>query len=208
MKVYSQAAFRLVVVIFAVGAIMIAPEFPPGSASEAKQNANPQRRVEYARTMPVSNKMITAKITVDDHDYSTEYSQYEGGLIRIEKIGKAIYGFIPRISGPANQTVTIKVYRISQADDASGVISESLNEVYSIVADKAGKYVTSYADADGSFKIEVLDIRAASRGAGDDVDLNSLGQCCLECRGEVSCSCKISTPCGGCCGGGCCNNVN
>jgi uncharacterized protein (DUF39 family) len=205
-KIYNQTAFRLVVVFFAIVAIMIAPEFPPDIASGVDRKAGPQTIVERAKVIPVSNRVITAKFSDDEKDITIEASHFEGGLTRIEKVGEAIYGFVPVISDSSKQTVVIRVYRISQ-EDAGGRVIERLNEVSSLVADKAGGYVACYADANGSFKIEVKNIQTdwvAMPPVGSLSD--SLKECCLECMGVVMCSGKLSTPCGGCCSGDWCRD--
>lgn len=213
-KVYNQTAFRLVVTFFAIVAVMIAPEFPLDSASGGNREASPQTIVEHAKTMPVSNSVITAKFSVNGNYIPVEASQLEGGLTRIESVGKAAYGFVPAISDASKQTMTIRVYRINQEKNDGGKIIERLNEVSSLVADKAGGYIADYVDADMSIKIEITSIHTDSNihtasgailpAGGSD----SPGECCLECMGLLTCSGKLTTPCGGCCSGNWCNKRN
>lgn len=212
MKASRQTTFRVAAVVVAVTAFLMSTEFPPGRVFEAKPNASPRPRSAHARTTPVSDKMITARITVDDDDDPVECAQLEGGLIRIEIIGKAVYGFSPVISDPANGTVTIKVFRINSIINSGVVVSESLNEVHALVVEKAGdKHLATYGDATASFKIEIIDVQTQSRSGGEGPTaqnyveiIGDAGDCCVTCRGRTSCACRVSTPCGGCCDGPCC----
>ena len=209
MKISRQVAFRIALVVVFITTYLFAPGFSPGGIFEAKQ-AGVRTKAEQARTVPVSNKMIRAKITIDDHDDSAVISQLEGGLIRIERPGGAIYGFSPFVSDPANETFTIKVYRINQVVDAEGMTNEGLSEVDALIANKAGKFFTTYADAEGRFKIEVLDVQTISYAIDAQGQSNSddvLTACCVRCRGETVCGCGVSTVCIDCCGKACCRST-
>jgi hypothetical protein len=212
MKASRQTTFRVAAVVVAVTAFLMSIEFPPGRVFEAKPAASVRPRSAHAKTTPVSDKMITARITVDDDDAPAECAQLEGGLIRVEIIGKAVYGFSPVISDTASGTVTIKVFRISSIINSGVVVSESLNEVHALVVEKAGdQYLAAYADAAARFKIEIIDVKAQSNAGGEgptsqnDVEIIvDAGNCCVTCRGRSFCACRVSTPCGGCCDGSCC----
>lgn len=205
MRMSHQTAFRIAVVVVAITAFLAAPGFPSGRVFEAKPTASPRPGNNHARTIPVSDQLITAKITIDDDEHVVEASQFEGGLIRIEKIGRAVYGFSPFISDPSNEIITIKVYRIS-VSEKDGVVGEALSEVHALVADKAGKYFTTYADADARFKIEILGVQTDSRSRrASPNEPYLLSECCVGCEGDKSCACRVSTACGGCCSGGCCH---
>ena len=213
MKASRQTTFRVAASVVAVTAFLMSTEFPPGGAFGAKPAGSLRPRSAHAQTTPVSDKMITAKITVDDDkDGPIEVAQFEGGLIRIGIIGKATYGFSPVISDPASGTVAIKVFRIISVISAGEVVSESLNEVHTLVAGQADdKYLTTYADAEASFNIEIIDVQAQSRegweGQVAQNHLNVRADCCVTCRGREACACRVSTPCGGCCDGGCCVRI-
>src|ERR1044071_8964941 len=99
--------------------------------------------------------MISSKITVDD-DAPLEAAQLEGGLIRVNIFGKAIYGFSPVISDPLSRAVTIKVFRISETIYAGEATGESLEQVDALLVEKADeKYSTAYWVDNSSFKIEI-----------------------------------------------------
>lgn len=209
MKKSHQTNFRVAAVLVAVIAFLMSAELPSDRVFEAKPTAITQPRSAHTQTMSVSDKMITAKITIDDDDdYPVEATQIEGGLIRIEIIGKAIYGFSPLISEPTSGTVMVKIFRISSIINSGVVVSESLNEVNTLIVEKTGDpYFATYADADASFKIEIIAVQIQSQSGGP-TEQNYVGviggSCCITCRGRRFCACSVSTPCGGCCDGGCC----
>jgi hypothetical protein len=209
MKASRQTIFRVAALVVAIAAFVLSPEFPSGRAFEAKQRESPRPSNAYARTVPVSNKMITVKYTQDGGD-PVVAAQLEGGLIRVELPGKAIYGFSPIITDPASGTVTIKVYRIGRKRSVGGGVEESLKQVHTLIAGQASdKDFTTYADAEASFKIEILNIQTESLAAREglsDHDLENLAYgCCAECDGRLTCACAVSTACGGCCDGACCH---
>jgi hypothetical protein len=209
MKTSRQFKFRVAAAVVALTAFLMSTELPRGSILEVVQAERPLFKREYARTAPISDKVITVKFTVNDDDYPVEASQLEGGLIRIEELGKAIYGFSPIIGEPVNGIITIKVYQIGKVRSLGKVVGESLNEVHTLVLDKVNdKYFTTYADANASFKIEILDVQTESQKPGEVLTaenyLNVLSECCVTCGGRLSCACRLSTQCGGCCDGSCC----
>jgi hypothetical protein len=203
MKVSRQMAFRIAVIVVAITAFLAAPGVPSGGVFGARQTASFRPGSGHVRTIPVSDRMITLKITGDD-GHEVEASQLEGGLIRIEKASGAIYGFSPLVRDSSNEMMTIKVYRIG-VSEAGGVVGETLSEVNALVVGKASQYFTADADAEASFKIKVLDVQTAlgsSRGSLNSPE--TLSECCAGCKGEISCACRVSTPCGACCSGTCC----
>lgn len=207
MKISQRTIFQIVIFVAAAVAFLAAPGFSGGHVFEAKQAASDNLSIKTARIMPISNWLITMSISGKENGGSFEISQLEGGLIRIEKSQGAVYGFSPVISDLTTRTVTIKVYRISQEKDASGSIEERLNEVYALVADKTGP--TYYTDAEASFKIQIHNIEMDSNLTKDVLitqgDLRLLDNCCIRCDGDKTCACRVTSACGGCCNGPCCN---
>lgn len=213
MRAFYRFVFRITILFVAATAFLAAPEFPSGRFFEAKQMPSLQPDRARAWTAPVSARVITAKITVDDDGDPVEASQFEGGLIRVEIFGKAIYGFSPVISDSDGGTVTIKVYRISGAGSQGQSFGEGLNEVQNLVTAKANdRSVAAYTDADASFKIEILNVQTASQAGMERPtaqDYESLmSRCCAICGGRETCACRVVTLCGGCCGNPCCPNIN
>jgi hypothetical protein len=204
MKLSRQTAFRVAALVVSVTALLLSPEFPQGNAFEAKQRQDPRPVGKYARTAPVSDRLITVRYTQDDGS-PVVASQFEGGLIRVE-LGKAIYGFSPVITDPASGTVMIKVYRIGRTRSSGDTGEESLEQVQDLIASKApSTYPTTYADANASFTLEILKIQTASLSELSDQDLiDVIGGCCAECDGRTTCACAVHTACGGCCDGHCC----
>jgi hypothetical protein len=204
----QQTIFRVAAVIVAIAAFMMSPELPSGKVFEANQAANVRRRIEHARTVPVSNKLITVKFT-ESGEKTVEVSQFEGGLIRVEIPGKGVYGFSPIISDPGKGSITMKVYRIGQDRTGEGEVGESLIEVDILAAEKiGGKKQMAYTDGDENFKMEIVGVRAESEEKWEAVkaqyESNLVAECCVEC-GRLHCGCAVATPCGGCCDGGCCH---
>jgi hypothetical protein len=211
MKGSQQTAFRIAVVVVAVAAFMVSPEFPPSKGMEARPAGSVQRGNDRADTTPVSDKMIAVKFSYEDGDWAQAF-QLEGGLIRVEIFGKAIYGFSPIITDQASGAVAIKVYEISKASDVNGTVSETLNEVQTLGTGMVnGKLLTSYADANESFKIEVIDVQPASQAEMNAVTepdyVSATRKCCATCGNRETCACRVQTLCGGCCSGGCCRST-
>lgn len=204
----QQTIFRVEAVIVAVVAFLVSPELPSGKVFEANQAASVRRRIEHARTVPVSNKLITVKFKESDGK-TVEVSQYEGGMIRVEIPGKGVYGFSPIISDQEKGSIVMKVYRISQDRTGDGEVREILSEADMLAAEKiGGKKQMTYTDGDESFKMEAAGVRAESEEKWEAVkaqyEANLVADCCVEC-GRVHCGCAVATPCGSCCDGACCH---
>lgn len=209
MPVSRQFKFRVAALVVTITAFLTSTELPRISPFELLRPERPLSGSERARTLPLSDKMITLKFTVDD-DSPVEVSQFEGGLIRIEKSGKAIYGFSAIINAPAKGTILIAVYQIGKIRSLGRVVKESLKDVHTLVVDQVdGKYLTTYEGADARFKIEVLDVQIeVQRGGEGPTAEYYLEECCLSCGDQETCACRVKTACGGCCDGSCCRKVN
>ena len=208
MRVSRQTAFRIAVVVVATATYLVAPGLPPGRVFEARPAANPRPKNKHVRTIPVSDKMVTLKITGGGGHHEVEASQFEGGLIRVEKAGGSVYGLSPFVSDLSGEKMAIKVYRIG-VSEADGVAGETLNEVNSLMAEKAGGYSATYADAEATFKIEIIDVRTVPGTSLESLSSpEALSECCAGCRGEMTCACRVATPCGACCSGVCCSLPN
>lgn len=205
MQVSRYTVFRVVIFIAAVAAFLAAPGF---SGGEAKRVTRDTASIKPARAIPISNWLITVSISGGKTDGSFEVSQFEGGLIRIEKSQGVIYGFSPFISDRETGKVAIKVYRISQDKDANGDIEERLSEVQALVADKA--VPTGYEDGEAIIKFQVRNIRQDSSLTGDILmtqgNLRLQEDCCIRCDGDKVCACRVASVCGGCCDGPCCHS--
>lgn len=209
MKALHQRIFRAAAVGVGLMTFLISPELPSGKVFEANQAASVRPRSEHARTMPISNKVITVKFTGGD-EQSVLAAQFEGGLIRVEIPGKATYGFSLIVSDLVKGTIAIKVYRIGLDGKSGEVVVESLTETETLIVEKVGnKNLTTYADGDENFKMEIVGIRTASEERWEAVkaqmESNLMADCCVWCGGRQFCSCWVATPCGGCCDGACCH---
>ena len=217
MKKYRQLAFRIsahAVVVTALMSVILAQDNPPqinypDAISASAKQSDPLPMSEWAKTIPISNNQITLDFRIDNYRPITA-TQFEGGLIRVEKIGGGIYGFAPYISDQASGTISIKVFQINQIRNSSEIVGESIKELHTLIAGKAGDgALTSYSDSQLNFAIKVVDFYKSSRSVKTpDLMQTYDTQCCVSCDGLVTCACKVVTDCGECCRGKCCTSSN
>lgn len=114
MNTSRQNKFRIAALVVAIIAFLISPELPLGTVFEPARRQSPCPMHKLAGTVSASGRMFTLKFTPDG-ERPVRVSQFEGGLIKIGKAGKATYDFTPTVSDPARGTVAIKVLLVSKA---------------------------------------------------------------------------------------------
>jgi hypothetical protein len=207
MKVHYLSASRIIIsLILMLGVISLV--WPSHGAIEKEQVVQPIILRGRAKTIPFSNTLIKLRFTTDGKQpvYAT---QFDGGLIRIEEDKSLIYGFSPFIIDQAAGDIAIRVFQISRIEENGEVVDERMEELQILEPIKAGGYyLTTYRDSVSFFTIEVVEIKKDSKSAGKIINPQSGGggeECCVECEGRTTCSCEVSTACGGCCHPACCS---
>jgi hypothetical protein len=197
----------IVFLVLLVGSISIK------SAQDKTLELNSVSQLPYsqqAKTIPVSDLLITLKLSVDENEPILA-SQFDGGMIRIEllkKEGLPIYGFSPYISDATNGAISVRVFQINRIIKDGELKGESMKEITTLAAYKENdKYTAMYAEGGDSFTFELIDVQKSEKYVelkGDHGELIGAAQCCLVCNGVRSCACAVSTSCGSCCAPECC----
>lgn len=206
MKAHYLNASRIIIsLILMLGAISLI--WPSHGAVEKEQAVQSVTIRGRAKTIPISDTAIKLRFITDGKQdvYAT---QFDGGLIRIEEDKSLIYGFSPFIIDQASGDIAIRVFRISKIKENGKVVDERMEELQILEAGKAGDHsLTIYRDLVSHFTIEVVDVKKDSKSAGQTISLQGGGggKCCVECEGRTTCSCEVTTACGGCCHPDCCD---
>jgi hypothetical protein len=188
----------------------------------AQDNPNQLRQVEqdqpdstFARTIPISDEMMTLKIVVDDSATSKVTNiiatQFEGGLIRIEKKDDWIYGFTPYRNQETGK-FAVRVFRITKYSKEGVSIGEGIEELETMVLGASpDEEVLRFDGLEADFSIQFKGIQekpASDKGRVKTQEYDNEGgysnQCCVPCNGLMTCACKVVTDCGDCCRGACC----
>lgn len=192
--------------------VMLAGSFSTRSTQDKPLDIDSTKQLPYsqqAKTIPVSDLMITLKLNIDDKAPIVA-SQFDGGMIRIElleKEGLPIYGFSPYISDPATGKISIRVFQINRIVKGGELRGEGMQEISTLDAYKENeKYRMAYASGEASFSFELVGVQKNDRFVepNDYGDLAGEGQCCIVCNGVRSCACAVGTGCGSCCAPSCC----
>ena len=204
---------RLVLIPVIVSLVFLTGPVSIKSAQDKTPELDSMSQVPYdqqAKTIPVSDLLITLKLSVDDNGPILA-SQLDGGMIRIEllkKEGSPVYGFSPYISDSVNGTISVRVFQISRIIKGGEFKGEGMKEMTTLDAYKENdKHLAMYAERESSFTFELISVQKSERyiePKGDHGEIIDTGQCCIVCNGIRSCACAVTTVCGSCCAPACC----
>src|SRR5215213_2445242 len=96
----------------------------------ASKSEDPPSLIQ-AYTVPISETKIVLEITIDN-SRPVKVTQLEGGLIRIEKKGVAIFGFTPYIADQKTGAIAVKAFGIIPIIREGKTIGESINQIGSL----------------------------------------------------------------------------
>lgn len=180
----------------------------------ASQNEDPPSFLQ-AYTVPISETKIALEITVDN-GRPKKVTQLEGGLIRIEKKGVAIFGFTPYIKDQKTGAVAVKAFSIIPISKEGKIVGESIREIGSFephtdIYSPAAAF--NYGDSQFTFQLKQVQPGAALNYVSEPDTPSTIafalgaGRCCVTCEGVTTCACSVSEDCGSCCAGVCCDSV-
>jgi hypothetical protein len=179
----------------------------------ASKDEDPPSLVQ-AYTVPISETKIVLEIAVDNRR-PIKVTQLEGGLIRIEKKGVAIFGFTPYIVDQKTGAVAVKAFSIIPITREGKTIGESISEIGRIEPSTVGSDSVAafhYGDSQFTFQIKQVQPGAALNYVLEPDNPSTLefimavSRCCVTCDGVTTCACAVSADCGSCCAGVCCNS--
>jgi hypothetical protein len=165
-----------------------------------------------ARTSPISDNMVTLKLTLSTGEVVTAV-QREGGMVRIDKQG-SIIGLTPKIRDKEDGTIDVAVFRISAIKGPSGaVVGEGMDLMERLEVRRSLPSKPTASDIlQLSIEVEGIQVgpspqaldanRASTRKVGQYAPVGD--DCCVTCGGLTACACRVSQDCGSCCSGACC----
>jgi len=164
-------------------------------------------KYEQAKTIPISDRLITLDLTLDNHS-PFEVTQLEGGLIRVEKEGAWTVGFTPYIRDANTGEIAVKVFQIYTIQRDNVAVGEGIVELQTLHAgNETNNHKENFTFGDSLFSIQIAAKENRFKPDKSKIYIQSQegsGSCCVTCDGIRICGCSVVASCGSCCYPSCC----